>query len=1000
MKNTKENKNFKLFIFWVRLANSERLSIIRNALTLSLPVVMAGALAVLINNFPIPAYQRMMERIFGEAWRSFGGNIWNGTLAILSPVMAFSIGYSIAERRNLKRPTEAVHPVLAGLLSFCALLLLTQPAAHDWAIPYNWMGVNGLFFAIIASLAATEIFLLLCSVKRLRIRFVSESAGTTITHVFACMIPAMLTTAVFSLLKALFGALGQPDIQALIYNLLSLPFKGLGNNLPSALLFSFARHFLWFFGIHGSNALEPVMNELYVSAAAANSAAMEAGLPLPHIFTKTFFDTYTTMGGAGNTVALLIAMFAVQKKGSSRRIAHISLLPAVFNINEMLLFGIPIVLNPIYLIPFVMSPLVLTIISWSAASIGLLPITTAEVAWTTPPLISGYAAADSIAGSFMQLINIAVSFCIYLPFVILSEKARKFHYEASYGGLLRRSMYDTLTAQPGETGTIPQLLANDLLASIKKNEHFLLKNTPNVTFMLDLKMHFILGSEQTAVFLGFKSAHEMIGLSLNEIFAKVLPPSWPEEIQMRCLDVIKNNSPIHFEEETVLNDGEDAVFQVGVTPAEDEDGTCRGVVVVMNNVFELHRAREAALSASRAKSAFLANMSHEIRTPMNAIIGMTTIARKASELERKDYCLGKIEGASTHLMGILNDVLDISKIEAGKLELCPVNFSFEKMIQNVVNVTSFRVDEKHQKFTVDNDTRLPPFLYGDDQRLNQVIINLLSNAVKFTPDYGEISLNVSLQNKGNDWYTIQFAVADSGIGITEEQKARLFMSFEQAESGTSRQFGGTGLGLAISKRLVEMMGGKIWLESEPGKGSVFSFTVLLKEGTCEGSAGKETAEGGAGENSDFSANRILLVEDVAINCEIVIAMLEPTGVKIDCAENGVTALEMFKKNPDRYDMIFMDVQMPEMDGYEATRRIRAFEAELRSASKASSFTKGETRANDEKTLRQQIPIIAMTANVFREDIEKCLDAGMNDHVGKPTDMQQLLEKMFKFLKKH
>jgi cellobiose-specific phosphotransferase system IIC component len=971
-------KNRGFFPFWIAIAHSEKLSIIRNALTLSLPVVMAGAAAVLINNFPLPAYQRFMLGLFGEGWRSFGGNIWNGTLAILSPVTAFAAGYSIAERWNLKNPVDAVHPVMAGLLAFCSLLLLTRSAPTDWAIPYNWMGVNGLFLAIIVSLLSTELFLRLYRIPQLRIRFVSEDAGTTITHVFAALVPAIGVFCFFSLVKVGMSALGKPDIHALIYNAIASPFKGMGNNLGSALLFNFVRHFLWFFGVHGSNALEPVMNEVYVSAAAANIAAAETGQPLPFIFTKTFFDTYISMGGAGNTLALLFALFTARKKSGVMRIAQISWLPAVFNINETLLFGIPIVLNPVYLFPFVAAPLALTVISWAAARSGLLPVTTAEVAWTTPALLSGYAASGSIAGSLMQFVNLAVSFGIYLPFVRLSEKIRKYRYEVSYGALLRSgNMYETLAGEAGETGAISRLLANDLLASIKKNEHFLLKNTPGVTFMLDMEMRFVLGSEKTAAFLGFAGIRNMIGLSLDEIFARVMPASWTGGIYRRCLEAIKTGESLHFEEKAELAGGAEGVFQVTVTPALEESGVCRGAVIVMNDVTELSGAREAALGASRAKGAFLANMSHEIRTPMNAIIGMTTLAKQAEDIARKDYCLTKIGDASAHLLGIINDILDMSKIEAGKLELSLAHFSFEKMIQNTLTVINFRIEEKHQTFNVRIDEKIPPFLYGDDQRLAQIITNFLSNAVKFTPERGTVSLDAVLEKHENGICALRIEVTDTGIGITGEQQAKLFSSFEQADIGTSRKFGGTGLGLAISKRLAEMMGGKVWVNSEPGKGSVFGFTAELEEGREEHAAAPEAAS----EVDDFSAWRILLAEDVEINREIVLSLLEPTGLKIDCAENGVRAVEMFKAAPDIYGMIFMDVQMPEMDGYEATGRIRAFEAEL--AAQQGS--------------RRPVPVIAMTANVFREDIEKCLAAGMNGHVGKPLDFNEVLEKLRTYL---
>ncbi|MDR2825235.1 MAG: hypothetical protein LBV76_00395, partial [Deltaproteobacteria bacterium] len=236
-------------------------------------------------------------------------------------------------------------------------------------------------------------------------------------------------------------------------------------------------------------------------------------------------------------------------------------------------------------------------------------------------------------------------------------------------------------------------------------------------------------------------------------------------------------------------------------------------------------AREEAIAGARAKSEFLANMSHEIRTPLNAVVGMTALGKQASDLERKDYCFSKIESASKHLMGVINDILDMSKIEANKLELSLENFDFEKMIQRMVNVINFRVEEKRQNFSVHLDHAIPCTLIGDDQRLSQVIANLLSNAVKFTPESGEVTLSASFLQEEAGNITLQFSVKDSGIGLSQEQQAKLFSAFQQADSGTSRKFGGTGLGLAISKRIVEMMGGRIWIESELGQGAAFIFTI-------------------------------------------------------------------------------------------------------------------------------------------------------------------------------
>jgi signal transduction histidine kinase/CheY-like chemotaxis protein len=659
-------------------------------------------------------------------------------------------------------------------------------------------------------------------------------------------------------------------------------------------------------------------------------------------------------------------------------------------------------------------------------------------------------------------------------------------------------------------------------------------------------------------------------------------------------------------------------------------------------------ALEQALKASRAKGDFLSNMSHEMRTPMNAIIGMSAIGLATDDVERKDHAFGRINDASTHLLGVISDILDMSKIEADKLELAPVAFDFRNMLNRAVNVLSFRVSEKKQTLDVVIDELIPRRVYGDDQRLAQVIVNLLSNANKFTPDGGHIRLEASLLSDAPDGLTLYISVQDNGIGINDEERSRLFLSFSQAESGTSRRFGGTGLGLAISKRIVELMGGEIGMTSTPGKGSDFYFTVRLsrvsqaalavkpeaapaarpgiagtsgvaaaaeasgvleatattqaaaKPGapafapqapaaaaesmaptpelvlpelatsaeqqspTMPGSAqparelvipapelvipapelvlavadvsappaqtiapaataatttaaspvatapptpaaspvataasvpvsspaatvppmppansAASTPSSGAAPmvtlpvtapeidspvfvappktvtlsvppmiqledvqpmgviaasrqapavvelaadsiapianqpqadvaaqsqpapaaqpavqpatpaqaaptqvvltnptpTGEFAGKIALLAEDVEVNREIVLVLFEPTGLQFETVFNGREAVERFQANPSRYDLIIMDIHMPEMDGLEATRRIRAM----------SDYW------------AQQVPIIAMTANVFREDIETYLAAGMNAHIGKPIDYNTVLSTLRRFL---
>jgi signal transduction histidine kinase len=419
-----------------------------------------------------------------------------------------------------------------------------------------------------------------------------------------------------------------------------------------------------------------------------------------------------------------------------------------------------------------------------------------------------------------------------------------------------------------------------------------------------------------------------------------------------------------------------------------KEGEKLGFYIITTDVTEIQQAREKAEQASEAKTSFLSNMSHEMRTPLNAVIGLTAIGKSSDDNERKDYCFNKIDSASNHLLGVINDILDISKIEAQRFELSPTEFDFERMLQRVSGIMTYRMDEKHLTFESVVDDALPRTVIADDQRLAQVLTNLLVNAVKFTGEGGTISLRARLLKDSADKALIRVEVTDTGIGITSEQRARIFSEFEQAENNTARSYGGTGLGLAISKRIIEMMGGSIDVISEVGKGSTFYFDVPVEKG--KGDFEREAAEAAmqvcAATDIDeiidgsgcFKGRRILLVEDLEVNQEIVIALLEPTLIEIDCAANGQEALDMFQANPDTYDLVFMDIQMPLMDGLEATRRIRALDVP---AAKA-------------------IPIIAMTANVFREEVEEYLAAGMTDHVGKPIDFTDVILKLTQYLKKH
>lgn len=465
--------------YWEKIAGAPYLGIISNTLTLTLPVVIAGAIGALINDFPIQSYQDFMVSVFGKSWHLFGEYVSNGTLSIISLIMVFGIGHSLGERYNAKNRLDAIHPVIVGFVALCSLMALMEPTKGTHAIPYIWVGIHGLFLSLIVSIAASELFLRLHHVKFFRIYFFPSDVRITISNAFSSLIPCCVTIFIFAGLKAVMQSLDVPDIHALIYGLLYKPFAGMGNTLPTALLYNFARHLLWFLGIHGSNALEPIMTEVYVKSAELNILAKASGAPAPFVFTKTFFDMYISIGGAGSTLALLIACHFSSKQGSLRKIAHISALPAIFNINETLMFGLPIVLNPIFLIPFIFTPLVLTLTSYYAVVWGLVPTTNYEVAWTTPFLISGYVATGSILGSAMQLVNVLAGTLIYMPFVRISEELQKKKFNTTFEELLRISgnfgetVAATIVGRNDDIGSFSRVLANDLMNAIKKKELFL-----------------------------------------------------------------------------------------------------------------------------------------------------------------------------------------------------------------------------------------------------------------------------------------------------------------------------------------------------------------------------------------------------------------------------------------------------------------------------------------------------------------------------------------------
>jgi signal transduction histidine kinase/CheY-like chemotaxis protein len=390
---------------------------------------------------------------------------------------------------------------------------------------------------------------------------------------------------------------------------------------------------------------------------------------------------------------------------------------------------------------------------------------------------------------------------------------------------------------------------------------------------------------------------------------------------------------------------------------------CQTMNGIYNNLLALDRAK----AASRAKSTFLSNLSHEIRTPMNAIIGMTQIASRSETPEEMKTCIGQIDASSRYLFGLLNDVLDMSKIEEGKLVLEKAPFVLDAVLENVMASLNPSAAGKGISLELKGLGTRALRVSGDAMRLAQVLINLISNAVKFTDSGGFVSLEVNVISRDSTKALVSFSVADTGIGMTEETMSRIFSPFEQADGSTSRKYGGTGLGLSISNSIVKMMGNEIRVESAPGEGSRFSFRLWFDVDQSIQDVKEQSGEPGT---PDFSGSHIMVVDDVEINREIIMALLDDTGAVCECAGNGQEAVDLFAASPEgHYSLILMDVQMPVLDGCEATRRIRALHR--RDAG--------------------SVPIIALTANVFKEDLRAVAAAGMNGHLGKPVEYSTVMD---------
>jgi two-component system sensor histidine kinase/response regulator len=526
-------------------------------------------------------------------------------------------------------------------------------------------------------------------------------------------------------------------------------------------------------------------------------------------------------------------------------------------------------------------------------------------------------------------------------------------------------------------------LVHDRTRALSQAELFartIADNLPGRIVYWDRDMRCLFANRSYCEWFGFKR-EDIVGRTVDEIFPAA---RWrPVEPQIQG---VLAGEPQFFEREETDLQGKPATTLVQFLP-DIAEGQVRGFYVFAMDITERKLAsqrlqalneelvleRDKAQAATRAKSAFLANMSHEIRTPMNAIIGLTHLMQRDTRDALGQDRLGKIADAAHHLMGIINDVLDLSKIDAGKLELEALDFDLDEMLARSCSMVAGSAHAKGLELHVDSSD-LPRQVRGDPTRLSQVLMNLLGNAVKFT-ERGSVSLRGTLLERDASGLHLRFEVRDTGIGIERERIGKLFDAFEQSDSSTTRRFGGTGLGLAVTRQLVDLMGGAVGVESTPGVGSLFWVTVHVQPAAAQSArparAGQAAAPGTAEMPLARLGARVLLAEDNAINQEVAKELLRVAGYEVDVADNGRRAIEMARTGG--YDLILMDVQMPELDGIEASRQIRAMSGLSR------------------------IPIIAMTANAFAEDRAACLAAGMNDHVAKPVHAATLYDTLARWL---
>lgn len=458
-----------------KLGSRPILAAVRRGLAYMIPLLMLGSMALVFLSLPIPAYQELMHNVFGDGWKGLFLFLRDGTFNILSLLMVISVSYAYVIEVSAEKETK-VSPISASMVSLSSLVVLIGISKPEFTV--QSFGVLGIFLSIVVGILSTMLFIKLSSIEILRLRMYSDGADATLQSIIASTFPASITILIFGMINVILGTFfGITELRIFLSDVFVRLFSMVNSSFLSALLFILCVHVFWFVGIHGSNVLEPVAQMLFASGLYRNQSLLSVGGVPSEIFTKTFFDSFVLMGGCGSALCLVLAMIFFGRQRSQKDLGKIALVPVLFNINELVVFGLPIVLNPIYFIPFLLIPLLLTLTSYGAMRIGLVPFTIHSVEWTTPIFLSGYEATGSIRGSILQLFNLSLGIACYLPFVRLAEAVSShrvekslerlyevFRHSESHGGV------SSLLSRQDEVGNISRIILADLKASLETGD--------------------------------------------------------------------------------------------------------------------------------------------------------------------------------------------------------------------------------------------------------------------------------------------------------------------------------------------------------------------------------------------------------------------------------------------------------------------------------------------------------------------------------------------------